>query len=100
MASKTSTKRVTGSQALLHLLADGKPRKVGELTATAVKMVRPAMKGKTPEATLSAWLYTQAKKPGGAVVRTKKPGEFKLRPIRPSERAMAEAAQHDAPAAA
>jgi hypothetical protein len=81
MPSKTA-KRVTGSQAILHVLADGKPRKAKDITSEAVKLVKPAMAGKTPEATLGAWLYTQAKKPTGAVVRTKNPGEFKLRPVK------------------
>lgn len=82
-AKRASTKgRVTGSQAILKVLADGKPRKTKEITSEAVKLVRPKMGGKTPEATLGAWLYTQAKKKDGAVVRTKKPGEFKLRPVK------------------
>lgn len=85
--SSTSTtakpeRRVSGRQALEKVLADGKPAKVGDITAAAVKLVRPPMKGKTPQATLSAQLYTQAKRPDGLVVRTKNPGEFKLNPKR------------------
>ncbi len=60
-------KRVSGRDAVAKVLADGKPRKAKEITAAAVKLVKPAMKGKTPEATLASLLYT---------------GEFKLRPVK------------------
>lgn len=81
----SSSARVSGRDAVAKVLADGKPRKTKEITAAAVKLVRPAMTGKTPEATLSALLYTQAKRPDGLVVRTKQPGEFKLRPVKASK---------------
>lgn len=74
-----NAKRVTGRDAIAKVLADGQSHPAGEITAAAVKLVRPAMAGKTPQATLSAFLYTQAKKPDGLVVRTGK-GEFQLRP--------------------
>jgi hypothetical protein len=73
--------KVTGRQAILQVLADGKPRATKEITAAAAAIATD-MKGKTPEATLGAFLYTQAKKPDGAVVRAGK-GKFKLRPVKP-----------------
>jgi hypothetical protein len=72
--------RVSGSQAILQVLADGKPRKAGDITAAAIPLVKPPLAGKTPHATLAHWLYFEAKKPGGAVVKTRNKGEFKLRP--------------------
>ena len=39
-------------------------------------------RGKTPEASISAALYVQAKHEGGIAVKTKNPGEFKLNPKR------------------
>jgi hypothetical protein len=74
--AKGST-RVSGRQAIAKVLADGQPRTAKDITTAAVKLVRPPMKGKTPEATLGALLYTQAKVDGGLVVKTGK-GEFKL----------------------
>lgn len=70
---------VSGRDAVAKVLADGQPRKTAEITSAAVKLVRPPMTGKTPEATLSALLYTQAKRDDGLVILTGK-GEFKLRP--------------------
>jgi hypothetical protein len=43
------------------------------------------MKGKTPEATLSAALYTEAKKKDGAVVLVER-GVMKARPQRKAKR--------------
>lgn len=63
-------KRVTGRDAIAKVLADGQPRPAKEITAAAVKLVRPAMTGKTPEATLGALLYTQAKRADGLVTKT------------------------------
>jgi hypothetical protein len=60
--------KLTGRQAVAKVLADGQPRKAGEITAAAVKLT--AMAGKTPQATLGALLYTEAKKPDGLVTRT------------------------------
>jgi hypothetical protein len=71
--------RVTGRDAVRKVLADGQPRKTAEITAAAVKLIRPKPEGKTPEATVSALLYVQAKK-GGFVEATGR-GEFRLRPI-------------------
>lgn len=82
---KPSTSRVSGRDAILKVMADGKPRKAKDITAEAVKLIRPKPAGKTPEATLSALLYTQAKKPDGIVVRTSKTAEFKLRPVKASK---------------
>ena len=89
MASNTSTEpaRVSGREAVAKVLADGKPRPAGEITAAAVKLIRPKPTGKTPEATLGALLYTQAKKPDGFVIRR---GEgrkttFRLRPVKASK---------------
>jgi hypothetical protein len=78
-AASRSTARVTGRQAIAKVLADGQPRPAKEITAAAVKLIRPVSKGKTPEATLGAFLYTQAKKPDGLVEQTGR-GEFRLRP--------------------
>jgi HB1, ASXL, restriction endonuclease HTH domain len=75
--------RVSGRDAVAKVLADGQERTAKEITSAAVKLVRPAMTGKTPEATLGALLYTQAKKDDGLVERTGK-GTFRLRPTEAS----------------
>ena len=75
MTAKPKTK-ITGREAITIVLADGKPQKSKAICAAAAKLV--TMKGKTPEASLSALLAVQAKKPDGFVIRTA-PGTFKLR---------------------
>lgn len=57
-----TTTTLTGPEALLKVLRDhdGGPMPVKELTAAAAKLT--AMKGKTPQATLAAKVYTAAKK--------------------------------------
>jgi ribosomal protein S7 len=77
----TEKQAITGRQAVARVMADGKPRKAKEITSEAVKLVTN-MTGKTPEATLAALLYTEAKKKNGLVVKTRKKGEFKLRPVK------------------
>ncbi len=72
--------RITGKLAVAQVLADGKPKKSKVICAEAAA-IATELKGRTPEATLSALLATEAKKADGLVVRTK-PGEFKLRPKR------------------
>ena len=72
------SKKVTGREAIAIVLADGMPMKSRDICAAAAKLV--TMKGKTPEASLSALLAVQAKKPEGLVIRTA-PGTFKLRPV-------------------
>jgi HB1, ASXL, restriction endonuclease HTH domain len=73
--------KISGRQAIQQVLADGKPRKAKAIV-TAAAEIATGLKGKTPEATLSAMLYVEAKKADGIVVRTKNKGEFKLRPQR------------------
>jgi hypothetical protein len=77
-AGPKAPKRVTGREAVRKVLADGKPRKTTEISTAAVKLMRPAPTGRTPEATIGALLYVQAKKDDGFVVRTGT-GEFRLR---------------------
>jgi len=80
----SSAKRVSGRDAVAKVLADGKPQKAKDITAAAVKLVRPKMTGKTPEATLGALLYTEAKKKGGLVVKAGagRDTTFRLRPVK------------------
>jgi HB1, ASXL, restriction endonuclease HTH domain len=78
--------KISGRQAIQQVLADGKPRKAKAIV-TAAAEIATGLKGKTPEATLSAMLYVEAKKPDGIVVHTKNKGEFKLRPARRSRKA-------------
>ena len=73
--------KISGRQAIQQVLADGKPRKAKTIVKTAAQIAN-GLKGKTPDATLSAMLYVEAKKSDGIVVRTKNKGEFKLRPQR------------------
>jgi hypothetical protein len=68
---------VTGPQALERVLADGRPRPVAEITAAAAK-IATGLTGRTPEATLSAQLYTAAK--AGGFVELIDRGTFRLRP--------------------
>ena len=51
-------------EAVAKVLANGQPRTTKDITARAAK-IATGLKGKTPEASLSAFLYTEAKKPGG-----------------------------------
>jgi hypothetical protein len=76
MATKTKT-RVSGREAIEKVLADGQPRPLREITDEALKLAT-GMNGKTPAATLAAWLYTQAKKSDGVVELVAK-GQFRLR---------------------
>lgn len=57
-----------------------KPMPAKEIVAAALPLAT-GLKGSTPEATLSAVLYVEAKKAGGLVVKTGR-GEFKLNPKR------------------
>jgi hypothetical protein len=73
-----TTKRITGKAAMVAVLKRAKkplPRK--EIISKALAMKGVELKGKTPEATLSAILATENKK-GGIVERTE-PGVYRLR---------------------
>jgi hypothetical protein len=77
----TAKERVGGKKAMALVLAgnNGKAMKLKALTAAALPLIEPPMKGKTPEATLAAMAYVEAKKgAAGLFAKTTKPGEFKI----------------------
>jgi len=79
MARKAKAKKSGKTAALDVLRGSRKPLPVKEVVAAALADPEvTGMKGKTPAATLSAALYTEAKKPDGVFVKTGK-GEFDLR---------------------
>lgn len=77
-AKSAGKKLVTGRAAVAKVLADGAPRKTAEITAAAAK-IATGLKGKTPEQSLAAFLYTEAKKADGIVERGPDKGTFQLR---------------------
>ncbi len=86
MARKTKTNKSGKAAAIEVLRRSRKPLPVKEVVAAA--LADPdviGMKGKTPEATLSAALYTEAKKPNGAVILVER-GVMKARPATPRKR--------------
>ena len=76
----TTKTRISGKRAMCMVLAEkGSAMKTKTLAAAALPLIEPPMVGKTPEATLAAMLYTEAKKgKDGLFARTAKPGEFKI----------------------
>lgn len=75
MATK---RKVSGKEALRRVLAKrGEPMRIKELVPAALRLAT-GMKGRTPEATLSAMLAVENKKPDGLFVRTA-PGVYGLR---------------------
>ena len=84
MSSKAKAKaKKSGKTAALDVLRGSrKPLPVKEVVAAALSDPEvTGMKGKTPAATLSAALYTEAKKPDGAVILVGR-GMMKARPQR------------------
>jgi len=82
MARKPKAKKSGKTAAIEVLQRSRKPMPVKEVVAKA--LADPGvtgMKGKTPEATLSAALYTEAKKPDGTVILVER-GMMKARPTR------------------
>jgi hypothetical protein len=80
-AKKPAAKKgVTAKAAIAQVLADGTPQRTKDITAAAAK-VATALKGKTPEQSLAALLYVEAKKPAGLVMRGPEKGTFMLRPV-------------------
>ena len=80
MARKPKTKKSGKAAAIEVLRSTGKPMPVKEVVEAALSDPEvTGMKGKTPAATLSAALYTEAKKPDGAVTLVKR-GMVKARP--------------------
>lgn len=71
---------MTGKEAIEQVLTGKrKPMPAKDITAAAQEIAQ--LGGKTPEATLAAILYTQAKRDDGLVLKTGR-GEFKLNPKR------------------
>jgi hypothetical protein len=82
MARKAKAKKSGKTAAIEVLRRSRKAMPVKEVVAKA--LADPAvteMKGRTPEATLSAALYTEAKKPHGEVILVAR-GMMKARPQR------------------
>ena len=82
MARKAKAKKSGKTAAIEVLRRSRKPLPVKEVVAAA--LADPAvtgMRGKTPAATFSAALYTEAKKPDGAVILVER-GMMKARPQR------------------
>jgi hypothetical protein len=72
-------KKVSGKQAMVAVLKRAKkPMPAKEIIAKALATKGVALAGKTPEATLSAILATENKKPNGLFERTA-PGIYQLR---------------------
>jgi HB1, ASXL, restriction endonuclease HTH domain len=70
--------KLTGREALIQVLrAAGTPLKARALCVEAAKLAK-GLRGRTPEATLSAQLYVEAAKLDGVFVKAGK-GEFDLR---------------------
>jgi hypothetical protein len=83
MARKTKTKKSGKAAAIEILRRSGKALPVKEVVAAALADPEvTGMKGKTPAATLSAALYTEAKKPDGAVILVERGMIMKARPQR------------------
>jgi len=75
----TTDNPLTTMQAVQKVLARAKkPMTAKEIAAKVVPMV-PGLKGKTPEATVAAKLYVEAKKPDGIVKRAETAKGFVLR---------------------
>jgi hypothetical protein len=69
MARRAKSKKSGKVAAIEVLRRSGKPLPVKDVVAKALADPEViGMKGKTPEATLSAALYTEAKKENGAVI--------------------------------
>jgi len=82
MARKAKAKKSGKTAAIEVLRRSRKPLPVKEVVAAALADPEvTGMKGKTPAATLSAALYTEAKKPDGAVILVGR-GMMKARPQR------------------
>lgn len=80
-AAKTAAKKgVTAKAAIAQVLANGEPQRTKDITSAAAK-IATALKGKTPEQSLAALLYVEAKKPAGLVMRGAEKGTFMLRPV-------------------
>ena len=77
----TAKRKKSGKAAAIELLRQsGKAMPVKEVVAAALADPQvTGLQGRTPAATLSAALYTEAKKPDGAVVRAGR-GMVKARP--------------------
>ena len=82
MARKATAKKSGKAAAIEVLQRSRRALPVKEVVAAALADPEvTGMKGKTPEATLSAALYTEAKKPDGAVILVGR-GMMKARPQR------------------
>lgn len=65
------TKTVTAREAMKRVLTRaGQPRPVKTITERAARMKGVTLKGATPEATMTAVLYTDAAKPTGDFIKT------------------------------
>jgi hypothetical protein len=73
-------KPITARAAIAKVLADGKAQPTKQITAAAAKLAT-GLKGKTPEQSLAALLYVEAKKENGLVIRGAEKGMFQLRPV-------------------
>ena len=65
--------------ALLVLASEGKPMAAGEVTDRAISAGLITTAGRTPEATLSAALYVEAKRPGPRVRKVAAPGRIRAK---------------------
>ena len=81
----TAPAKVSGKAAIEQVLADGKTHKASEIISRAVELATE-LNGKTPKATLSAMLVTEANRPGGRWKRVA-PGTYKRAPVRKAVRA-------------
>lgn len=82
MPAEAKAKKSGKTAAIEVLRRSSKALPVKEVVAAALADPEvTGMKGKTPAATLSAALYTEAKKPGGAVILVGR-GVMKARPQR------------------
>lgn len=69
--------KVSGREAAIQVLREaGRPMKASEIAAAALELVKPKMKSKTPEATITALVYKSAAK--GETFRKTGRGEFEL----------------------